>query len=96
MTPAIASSAVEFNETPGLFQGFIEKRTKRQLDLTVKGKTYSMTCKSMLVSRLPLPEGGNWYTYLSSDMELFPSSSLTHEWVKSFAVSRDEKGLIFK
>jgi hypothetical protein len=96
MQIAIASSAAEFNEAPGQYRGFIERRAKRQLDLTVDGYTYTMTTRGLLVSRLPLENGKNWYSFLSSDRELFDSMSAEKGWVLSYAVSRDAKGLIFK
>lgn len=73
MQLAIAASESQFNEAPSLFQGFFERRLKRQVDLTVNGRLYTVTARGLLVSRKPLGDGKNWYSYLSSNEEIFPS-----------------------
>jgi hypothetical protein len=96
MQLAIAASESQFNEAPSLFQGFFERRLKRQVDLTVNGRLYTVTARGLLVSRKPLGDGKNWYSYLSSNEEIFPSRTEEEAWIKSLTTGRDHIGLTFK
>lgn len=96
MQLALAASESQFNEAPSMFQGFFERRLKRQVDLTVNGRLYTVTARGLLVSRKPLGDGKNWYSYLSSDAELFKSRATEAEWIKSLSTGRDHLGLTFK
>lgn len=96
MTIQLAANASEFKGSPEKFRGFIERRLKRQLDITVGGITYTMNAFGFILHRRKLENGKNWYTFPCSKEQLFERVSEEERWVQSFAVSRDSKGLIFK
>ncbi len=91
----IASSRKEFESNPEAFQGFIERRLKRSVDLTVNNKLYTINTHGVLCSRRRLEDGKVWYSFCSSDAELFQTLRETAEFVERFVVNRDAKGLIF-
>lgn len=70
--------------------------TQSESPCLTSGRLYTVTARGLLVSRKPLGDGKNWYSYLSSDAELFRSRATEAEWIKSLSTGRDHLGLIFK
>lgn len=92
----IAASRNEFDANPGAFDGFIEKRLKRQVDLVVHEKLYAINRYGLLCKRRPLSKGRVWYSFCSSIDELFESDDETRKFVLGFALGKDARGLFFK
>ena len=96
MTYLIASSREAFEIAPKAFNGFIEKRLKRRLDLTINNKLFAFNRNGIVIKRTNLENGKVWYSYTStSDFEM-KSISDEMAWVRSFAVGSDHRGLLFK
>ncbi len=91
----IAESKEQFETAEG-FVGYIVKRLKRRIDLVVNGAEYALNVHGVLCSRRTLPDGRVWYSYCCSKDELFKSRYDEKDWIETFVVDRDEKGLIFK
>lgn len=92
----IAPSNSAYERSPATYQGCVEKVTKRFVNFNVGGKTYTINTHGVLCSRTERSDGKTWYSYCSTQDELFENLSDDRVFADLFAVSRDAKGLIFK
>lgn len=96
MTINLAPSLEEYEKAPASFGGYIEKRRKRQIDMTIGGKLFAMNTHGIVVKRTILADGKTWYSYTSpSDFEM-GSLREKMDWVASHSTGKDHIGLIFK
>ncbi|EPG9350616.1 hypothetical protein ACKU3Z_029845 [Pseudomonas aeruginosa] len=96
MTIQLAASRDEYDKSPASFEGFIEKRLKRRIDMTIDGKLFAMNTHGIVTRRTILEDGRTWYSYTSSSDFHMESLREEMDWVASHAIGKDHIGLIYK
>ncbi len=88
----IATSKTEWEQSPLSFNGYIEKRLKRAVHLTVNETTYTVNTHGVLCKRSILSDGRTWYSFPSSDEELFSSQRESHAFSESLSTGPAASG----
>lgn len=94
--PRLAMSKVDFGANPELFDGYIERRLKRQVDFNISDKLYTVNAHGVLCSRTVLADGKFRYSFCATVDELFNKLSDEREFAESLSFGRDRIGLFFK
>lgn len=94
--PRLAKCKTDFDASPELFDGYIERRLKRQVDFNLSDKLYTVNTHGVLCKRSVLMDGRFRYTFCSTRDELFEKSRDERMFAESLSFERDRIGLIFK